>query len=448
MQARLPATHGPARIGVVPRTLAPRSHAIQRFATAPQADALRAGRGITADALIGLQQTAGNRATQRVVGGLQTRAVQRECGCGCGGTCSGEREQHSSSRRDDAQAFLAEAESEITPKRLVAERFAGNERLQRAFHNDPPLRLGEQSNGVAGLQQALTDLGYDMPRSTASGEPDGIYGSETARIVREFQEEFGVRHPSGHEAGHKTLASLDVLFEHENETEAVTKPADTLALRDRSKAKDAPPAAASGGPGAASLVVPADPSKPKDLGNFKCRTRHTLRIEVFFVAGASGTRADTELRAARDELAKHNVGLDFSTVKRCFTSGGDIQTEIDWCQFVKRQLALLGHDKSKLPVFFVPAKFMRGNTSAAADGGLTIASLRSNCQELREDVDLDKVVVIDCCGPCDPPVLLHELGHAVKNVHEAGTFMHPSCNNSTSTFILPKQLEKFCRADF
>jgi tyrosinase len=96
---------------------------------------------------------------------------------------------------------------------LQSPRFAGDERLERAANNRPPLMRPEISDGVKKLQQALVDLGYDMPISFAHGEPDGIFGDETWRVTRQFQMDEGFP-PGGWDgrAGHDTLIALDKHF--------------------------------------------------------------------------------------------------------------------------------------------------------------------------------------------------------------------------------------------
>ena len=94
---------------------------------------------------------------------------------------------------------------------LRSPRFASNPRLQRAASNNPPLRSGETGEAVRILQQALIDLGFALPVSTKRyGSPDGIFGSETAGAVRQFQSRH--RLASDGAAGHDTLAKLDALL--------------------------------------------------------------------------------------------------------------------------------------------------------------------------------------------------------------------------------------------
>ena len=97
---------------------------------------------------------------------------------------------------------------------LTSPRFAGNARLQSAAENKPPLKIGEpKGQAVELLQQALADLGYQMPISFREGKPDGIYGKETTRVVRQFQIDQGFS-PDGWDgrAGRDTLTRLDQLF--------------------------------------------------------------------------------------------------------------------------------------------------------------------------------------------------------------------------------------------
>jgi peptidoglycan hydrolase-like protein with peptidoglycan-binding domain len=68
-------------------------------------------------------------------------------------------------------------------------RLAAEPEIQAAAENRPALKVGAGGNGVTILQQALIDLGYDMPISTHGGGalPDGIFGSETSQVVKRFQ---------------------------------------------------------------------------------------------------------------------------------------------------------------------------------------------------------------------------------------------------------------------
>jgi murein L,D-transpeptidase YcbB/YkuD len=98
---------------------------------------------------------------------------------------------------------------------LTSPRFSGNQRLQRAATNQPPMRRGERGDAVALLQDALVELGFPMPITTQKGEsfPDGIFGAETEKTVAEFQSRHGLTRDGV--AGHDTLHRLDELFQYE-----------------------------------------------------------------------------------------------------------------------------------------------------------------------------------------------------------------------------------------
>jgi hypothetical protein len=93
---------------------------------------------------------------------------------------------------------------------LKSPRFSGNVRLQKASENNPPVRYLEQGQAVAVLQQAFIDLGFAMPASTKTGNPDGIFGQETLKIVRAFQTKHGLS-PDG-VVGKQTMTKLDTLL--------------------------------------------------------------------------------------------------------------------------------------------------------------------------------------------------------------------------------------------
>ena len=95
---------------------------------------------------------------------------------------------------------------------LTSPRFRNNQRLQRAAENAPSLKQPEGGQAVRLLQQALIDLGYPLPKSTARyGSPDGKYGMETEAAVRTFQGNLHLPRIDGH-AGHDTLYELDKQF--------------------------------------------------------------------------------------------------------------------------------------------------------------------------------------------------------------------------------------------
>ncbi len=111
---------------------------------------------------------------------------------------------------------------------FACSRFSSNAQVMAAAANNPPLKQGTQGEGVRILQLALVDLGFPMPASTgASGSlPDGVFGSETARVVSDFQRRFGLQVDG--EAGTETLTQLDRSIAALSEATAQAEP---LALR-------------------------------------------------------------------------------------------------------------------------------------------------------------------------------------------------------------------------
>jgi peptidoglycan hydrolase-like protein with peptidoglycan-binding domain len=94
---------------------------------------------------------------------------------------------------------------------LRSRRMSGNARVATAAVNNPPFRKGASGDGVAVVQQALVDLGYPMPITTAwSGKADGIYGDETVKTVSQFQQDEGLSRDGV--AGHDTIARLDDIY--------------------------------------------------------------------------------------------------------------------------------------------------------------------------------------------------------------------------------------------
>jgi peptidoglycan hydrolase-like protein with peptidoglycan-binding domain len=101
---------------------------------------------------------------------------------------------------------------------LSAKRFQRCPKLEAAATSAEPLRTGKQGEAVEILQQALIDLGYSMPKSIMKQRlPDGIFGSETDRTVRDFQKQQSL--VSDGVVGRNTMARLDQIFQVREQAE-------------------------------------------------------------------------------------------------------------------------------------------------------------------------------------------------------------------------------------
>lgn len=119
--------------------------------------------------------------------------------------------------RNQHNELKAKVESMV----LKSEPMRGDQHLQNAANNKPPLRMGARNSGVAIMQQCLMGIGYPMPITTKNGtaKPDGVFGQETQKAVQRFQRDQGLS-PDGI-AGRDTLHRLDQLMAIEPE---VSKP--------------------------------------------------------------------------------------------------------------------------------------------------------------------------------------------------------------------------------
>lgn len=98
---------------------------------------------------------------------------------------------------------------------LQSRLFTGNQRLNDAARNNPPLQRGETDrDAVRLLQQALRDLQVASMRQSiqADGMFDGDFGTETFRGVQSFQRTHSLGGPTGYGngvAGRETLELMD-----------------------------------------------------------------------------------------------------------------------------------------------------------------------------------------------------------------------------------------------
>jgi hypothetical protein len=93
---------------------------------------------------------------------------------------------------------------------LTSPRFKSSRTLNNVEANRALLQKGAVGRPVHLVQMALLDLGYAMPRSTGNAQysPDGIYGEETTRVVKQFQKDSRTLSADG-VVGQKTIQELD-----------------------------------------------------------------------------------------------------------------------------------------------------------------------------------------------------------------------------------------------
>ncbi len=94
---------------------------------------------------------------------------------------------------------------------LRSAQFKDNQRLQNAANGGKLIAKGETSHGVAAIQAALQDIGYQLPNSTKPNKSmDGIFGAETEGAIKKFQGSQTLK--ADGIVGPKTLAALDELL--------------------------------------------------------------------------------------------------------------------------------------------------------------------------------------------------------------------------------------------
>lgn len=113
-------------------------------------------------------------------------------------------------RRDTRSIQRRPLSEEEKQEDLKSEKYADNPRLEQAFDNEPPLRIGERGEPVKLVQEGLRSDGFYMPRSTKpSGEMDSIFGLETFSAIKQFQSKYGLDVDGI--VGRQTMGKLDEL---------------------------------------------------------------------------------------------------------------------------------------------------------------------------------------------------------------------------------------------
>ena len=90
---------------------------------------------------------------------------------------------------------------------MKSNRLGRHQQLQDASQSAPSLRRGASGPGVGEVQSVLADLGFAMSVSLGKGQPDGVYGAETEKAVKDFQRSQGLLEDGI--AGRDTIGALD-----------------------------------------------------------------------------------------------------------------------------------------------------------------------------------------------------------------------------------------------
>jgi peptidoglycan hydrolase-like protein with peptidoglycan-binding domain len=157
-----------------------------------------------------------------------------EGSCSCGGECSECQDASSTSGTLTALPAATGAVLRLTDDEkllnLTSPQLAGDDRLQQAFDDSPPLQAGEKSGESVRLyQQGLVDDGFAMSKSEKATGPDGVWGPETTRVTRDFQAKHGLSVDG--RAGRETLGALDEMYKGRAGSPPKTAPEDLSTVR-------------------------------------------------------------------------------------------------------------------------------------------------------------------------------------------------------------------------
>ncbi len=92
-------------------------------------------------------------------------------------------------------------------------RLGSDPQLQKAASNLELLSQsrGSRGSGVAQVQDLLDSIGIKLPRSVSRKGPDGVFGAETDKAVRQFQQRKGLKVDGI--VGPKTIEALEQTIE-------------------------------------------------------------------------------------------------------------------------------------------------------------------------------------------------------------------------------------------
>jgi peptidoglycan hydrolase-like protein with peptidoglycan-binding domain len=93
----------------------------------------------------------------------------------------------------------------------VRTRRLGNDPQLQKVTKPAPLSLGSKGSGVAQVQDLLVSIGFKLPKSMSSKGADGVFGAETEKAVKEFQQANGLKVDGF--VGPATLEMLEQIIE-------------------------------------------------------------------------------------------------------------------------------------------------------------------------------------------------------------------------------------------
>jgi peptidoglycan hydrolase-like protein with peptidoglycan-binding domain len=97
-------------------------------------------------------------------------------------------------------------------------RLGKDPQLRQVASNTLLLSSGSQGTGVAQVQDLLASIGFRLPNSMSRKGADGIFGPETQRVVKDFQQRNGLKVDGI--VGPKTLDKLEQIIERNPSLEA------------------------------------------------------------------------------------------------------------------------------------------------------------------------------------------------------------------------------------
>lgn len=133
-------------------------------------------------------------------------------------------EEHPIVRRDEDKTVPAIQRKVDDGHDLRSSRFHGDKQLERTFDGEQYIAYGSSGEHVVKLQQALVDIGFELPKYGV----DGLFRGETKSAVVEFQQNFGLKVDGI--VGTETLGVLDDIFSSKNGGEEVLDEKDTDVL--------------------------------------------------------------------------------------------------------------------------------------------------------------------------------------------------------------------------